>query len=52
MNSRQRRKLERQAIRFLNKFTILFQSHVSTWEKDDTITKEEIIKQLKAFKVL
>jgi len=47
MNSKQRRKTGRFSIGLIMKFGGLFKEHVDEWEKDPSVTKEQIIKELK-----
>lgn len=47
MNSKQRRKAERFSISFIMKIGGLFKKQVEEWEKDESVTKEQIIKELK-----
>ena len=47
MNSKQRRKTQRFAINLIMKFGGLFREHVDEWGKDPSVTKEQIIKELK-----
>lgn len=47
MNAKQHRKNKRFSIGFLMKFGGLFKEHVDEWEKDPSVTKEQIIKELR-----
>ncbi len=48
MNAKQRRKTQRFSIGLIMKFGGLFKEHVEEWARDPSVTKEHIIKELKA----
>ncbi len=47
MNSKQRRKSQRFAINLIMRLGGLFKNQLEEWEKDPSVTKEQIIKELK-----
>ncbi len=47
MSAKQRRTTGRFLVQMMGKLAALIENHVEMWEKDDSVTKEQILKEFK-----